>query len=82
MQQGVKLTELEIYLMEGMGVKAVVEAVCKKYNLPIKIVKDLMKKKSEYYKKHLLVKFYDGFFKLLEFIKSQNLKMVVMAIWT
>jgi len=78
-QKGVKLTELDIYLMEGMGVKAVVEAVCEKYNLPMELVSELMQIKSEYYKKHLQIKFYDGFFDLLDYLKSQNLEMAVVT---
>jgi beta-phosphoglucomutase len=78
-QQGIELKDLEIYLMEGMGVKAVVEAVCEKYNLPNTMIKELIKIKSEYYKKHLRVKFYDGFFELLDYLKSQKLEMAVVT---
>ena len=49
-QQGVKLTELDIYLMEGMGVSAVVNKVCDKYKISKEIASKIMKTKSEYYK--------------------------------
>lgn len=78
-KQGVKLTELDIYMMEGMGVKAVVETVCEKYNLPMKLVSELMQIKSEYYKKHLQIKFYKGFFELLDYLKLQKLKLAVVT---
>jgi HAD superfamily hydrolase (TIGR01509 family) len=78
-QQGVELTELDIYLMEGMGVKAVVKNVCDKYKIPQEIASVLMKIKTEFYKQHLQIEFYYGFFKLLDYLKSQKLKMAVVT---
>ena len=78
-QQGVHLTDLDIYLMEGMGVKAVVENVCDKHNISKEHMPQLMQTKSQYYKQHLEIRFYDGFFDLLNFLKNQNIKMVVVT---
>ena len=62
-----------------MGVKGVIESVCEKYNLPMKLVSELMIIKSDYYKKHLKVHFYDGFFELLEYLKSQKIERAVVT---
>ena len=76
---GLNLSDLDIYLMEGMGVKGVVESVCEKYNLPMKLVSELMIIKSDYYKRHLKVHFYNGFFELLEYLKSQKIERAVVT---
>ena len=78
-QQGVNLKELDIYLMEGMGVNAVVDKVCEKYKMSKEIAREIIEVKIEYYNQHLEVIFYDGFFDLLKFLKSQQLKMVVVT---
>lgn len=78
-QQGIEITEHDIYLMEGMGVQAVVENVCRKYDLSNKKALQLMDVKIEYYNENMQVLFYDGFFELLDFLKSQNIKMAVVT---
>ncbi len=78
-QQGVELTELDIYLMEGMGVEAVVESVCEKYKISKEITEKITNVKIEYYNQHLEIIFYDGFFELLEFLKSKQIKMAVVT---
>ena len=78
-QQGVELTELDIYLMEGMGVSAVVDNVCEKYNISKEIAEKIMDVKIEYYNQHLEIIFYDSFFELLKFLKSKQIKMAVVT---
>ena len=78
-QQGVNLKELDIYLMEGRGVTAVVDKVCEKYKISKEIASKIIETKIEYYNQHLEVIFYDGFFELLNFLKSQQLKMAVVT---
>ena len=78
-QQGVNLKELDIYLMEGMGVKAVVDKVCEKYNISKEIARVIIEVKIEYYNQHLEVIFYDGFFDLLEYLQLTNLKMAIVT---
>lgn len=76
---GLSLTAMDIYLREGMGVKSVVKNVCAKYKLPIEVALTIMKTKSEYYKNHFEVHFYNGFFELLDYLKSQGISMVIVT---
>lgn len=78
-QFGVNMTELDIYLMEGMGVTAVVENVCEKYKISKEIAAKIMDVKIEYYNNNLNIKFFDGFFDLIDFLKSAHINMAVVT---
>jgi len=78
-KEGIEISDLEIYLMEGRGVKALVDDICDKCNISKAIAPKITKTKIKYYDKRMEVSFYDGFFELLDFIKSKKLKMAIVT---
>ena len=78
-KEGLNLTDLEIYLMEGRGVKALVHDICNKHDISTEIAPKIIETKIEYYDQHIAVNFYDGFFDLLEYLQLINLKMAIVT---
>jgi len=78
-KEGVHLDDIEFYLLEGRGVKALIEDLCVKYDLPTELVPKLFKTKIEYYDKHLKVEFYEGLFDLLNYLKSKPVKLALVT---
>jgi beta-phosphoglucomutase len=78
-KQDIHLTDLEIYLMEGRGVEALVHDICDKYNIVKDVAKKIIDIKIDYYSHNLKVIFFDGIFDLLEFLKSKQLKMALVT---
>jgi beta-phosphoglucomutase len=78
-KEGVNLADLEIYLLEGRGVEALVNDICEKHKISKDIIPRIMEEKIKYYDQHISINFYDGFFDLLEFLKSLELKMAVVT---
>jgi beta-phosphoglucomutase len=78
-KEGLNLPDLEIYLLEGRGVEALVNDICEKHKISKDIIPRIMEEKIKYYDQHLTINFFDGFFDLLEFLKSKNLKMAIVT---
>jgi HAD superfamily hydrolase (TIGR01509 family) len=65
--------------MEGRGVKSVVEDLSAKYGIDPALASGLMETKIRYYDNIYKAEFYDGFFQLLDFLSSQNLKLAIVT---
>jgi beta-phosphoglucomutase len=75
----VQIKAEEFYLLEGRGVKAVVETLTEKYGINKKHRQDIMDVKIKYYNTHFHPEFYDGLFSLLNMIKDKKSKMAVVT---
>jgi HAD superfamily hydrolase (TIGR01509 family) len=75
----VEIKDNEFYLLEGRGVKAVAAELIEKHNLDQNLVQQIIDIKIEYFDKINNVEFYDGFFKLLNFLKSKSILMAIVT---
>jgi beta-phosphoglucomutase len=76
---GVNIKKIDFYLLEGRGVKAVVNELTKMYDLDIKLAPSIMKTKINYYNKNYKAEFYEGLFELLSFLQDKKIKMAVVT---
>ena len=76
---GINIKKIDFYLLEGRGVKAVVDELTKMYDLDMRLAPSIMKTKIDYYNKHYIAEFYKGLFELLSFLRDKNIKMAVVT---
>jgi beta-phosphoglucomutase len=76
---GTRITAQDFYELEGRGVRVVSEMLAEKFNLPLSLAPEIMRKKNEYYDKIARIEFYEGLLPLLEFLKSRNKKMAIIT---
>lgn len=76
---GVDLKKEEFLLMEGRGVRSLTEDMIKKHDLNSKLVEEIIDIKIDYFDKINKVEFYDGFFELLDFLKSRSILMAIVT---
>ena len=69
----------EFYLLEGRGVKSVVEALTDKYGIDSGLRQKIMEDKVEYYNSIFKPEFYDNIFSLLDRLKEKNVRMAVVT---
>ncbi len=73
------ITANDFYMLEGRGVKSVVEILTKKHNIDPGLKEKIMDDKIKYYNKRFRAEFYEGLFSLLDFLKNQKLEMAVVT---
>jgi len=76
---GINIKKIDFYLLEGRGVKAVVNELTKMYDLDIKLAPSILRTKIDYYNKYYKAEFYEGLFDLLSFLQDKNIKMAVVT---
>jgi len=69
----------EFYLLEGRGVKSVVETLVKKYQIDPNLKQEIMDEKIAYYNKIFKPVFYDGLYELLDKLKNKTIPMAVVT---
>ena len=69
----------EFYLLEGRGVKSVVEALTDKYGIDASLRQKIVDDKVKFYKSIFRPEFYDGIYSLLDMLKEKNIRMAVVT---
>jgi beta-phosphoglucomutase len=73
------VSEEDFFLLEGRGVKSVVDTLVERYNIDSKFKDEIMKSKIDYYNSNFEPIFYDGIYALLDNLKSQNIQLGVVT---
>ena len=75
----VNISKLELYNLEGRGVKAVAKILAEKYNINPLHIPEIIEIKIRHYDMIFKPEFYDGIFQLLDLIKNYNIKMAIVS---
>ena len=76
---GIKIKKQDFYMLEGRGVQAVVHELCDMYGLDLKLAPSIMQAKIDYYNRIYKPEFYKGLFKLLSYLKNNDIKMAIVT---
>lgn len=74
-----KIEAREFYLLEGRGVKSVVEALTDKYGIDAGLRQKIMDDKVKFYNSIFKPEFYDNVYSLLDMLKEKNVRMAVVT---
>jgi beta-phosphoglucomutase len=67
------------YLQEGQGIEGVGKSLVKKAGLNHALLPAIMEDKVHYFNQLFQVEFYEGFFRLLDFLSGKNLKLGIVT---
>lgn len=70
---GIEMSQEELFMMEGQGVKAIANEISRKYNLPIEDTSAIIKNKQKYYNKIKKYRYYPNLLDVLTWAKEKNL---------
>lgn len=78
-EKNIVLNPLDFFVLEGQGVETVARALGQRYGLNESQIKEVTRRKIEWYQQHMRIEFYDHFFELLKTLKSRAIKMGVVT---
>ena len=75
----IQIDEIAFYMLEGQGIETIARILAEKYNLNENEKKVVLVEKVRDYYKHEKIAFFPGFIELLNKIKKQNIKAVIVT---
>ena len=79
LEYGIEMNPVELFLLEGQGVKAVASQLTRKYNLPFDKTPQIIEKKMAHYERIKKIEFYPNLLDVLNWAKNMGLKMAVVT---
>jgi len=78
-KHGIIVKKHDFYMLEGRGVKSVVQDLTEKYGLDLQLAPAIMQAKIDHYNRIYKPEFYNGLFKLLSYLHVNGIKMAIVT---